>query len=47
MLTEVFLKIKNTKADIIVAPSPEIRNGDVGIIQDPHGALIAIQNIKS
>jgi hypothetical protein len=47
MLTEVFLKIKNTKADIIVAPSQEIRNGDVGIIQDPHGALIAIQNIKS
>lgn len=46
-LTALFSKIKNTKADIIVAPSQEIRNGDVGIIQDPHGAIIAIQNIKS
>ena len=46
-LKALFSKIKNTKADIILTPSPEIRNGDVGIIQDPHGAIIAIQNIKS
>ena len=47
MLTELFLKLKNTNADILLAPTAEVRQGNVGIIQDPHGAIIAIQNTKS
>jgi hypothetical protein len=46
-LSESFMKIEKTKAYIILSPSKDVRNGEVGIIQDPHGAIIAIQNIKS
>ena len=46
-LTALFTKIKNTKAEVIVAPSKEIRNGTLGIMQDPHGAIIAIQKPNS
>jgi hypothetical protein len=42
-LTALFSKIKNTKAEVILSPSKEIRNGTLGIMQDPHGAIIAIQ----
>lgn len=46
-LTALFTKIKNTKAEVIVAPSKETRNGSLGIMQDPHGAIIAIQKPNS
>ena len=46
-INELFLKLKNSKAAILLTPTEEVRKGNVGIIQDPHGAIIAIQNTKS
>ncbi|PQB05862.1 VOC family protein [Aureitalea marina] len=34
---------KQAGGDVILSPTDTIRNGKLGIIQDPHGALVAVQ----
>ena len=34
---------KEAGGEVILSPTPSIRNGKLAIIQDPHGALIAVQ----
>jgi predicted enzyme related to lactoylglutathione lyase len=34
---------EKASGSVIFAPSMKIREGKIGIIQDPHGAIIAIQ----
>lgn len=34
---------KKSSGSVLLAPTMKIRGGKIGIIQDPHGAIIAIQ----
>ena len=34
---------KGSSGSVLLTPTSKIRDGKIGIIQDPHGAIIAIQ----
>ncbi|THD66347.1 VOC family protein [Robertkochia marina] len=37
-------KAEDAGAFVVLQPSPEVRNGKVGVFQDPQGALLCVQN---
>lgn len=37
-------KAEEAGAFVVLQPSPEVRDGKVGVIQDPQGALLCVQN---
>lgn len=41
---EVIARAKVRGAFIVLEPTPDVRNGKVGIFQDPLGALVCVQN---
>ncbi len=41
--SKIISKVEGSSGSILLAPSTEFREGKIGIIEDPHGAIIAIQ----
>ena len=42
-LESIVSKVKQASGSVILAPNMKVREGKISIIQDPHGAIIAIQ----
>ncbi len=43
-LNSVINKVKELNGLVVLSPSPEVRNGSIGVIQDQYGAILCIQN---